>query len=158
VKNITTVSEDLDLFTLAGKAIAAASGSEKEGRELSLSEKQDMKAFGAGMRELSAALEKEPDNPFLQAAYGLLRHTFKVRDHFPLETLMEKIEDTKAEALAHLGRVEALLEASLTEDDCRTLKEVLESHGFGDVFLTRFALDDGAKLVGWNFEFRRLAK
>lgn len=158
VKNITTVSEDLDLFTSAGKVITAAWRSEKEGREFSLSEKQDMKAFGAAMRELSATLEKEPNNPFLQAAYGLLRHTFEVRDHFPLETLMEKIEDTKAETLAHLGRVEALLEASLTKDDCRALKELLESHRFGDVLLTRFALDDGAKLVGWNFEFRRLAK
>ena len=157
VKTITTVTNKLDLFRLAGKAIAAAWRSEKEGRELSSAEKQDMKAFGAAMHDLSAALEKEPNNPFLQAAHGLLRHTFKVRDHFPLATLMEKIEDTRAETLAHLGRIEALLEASLTEDDCRALKQMLESHRFGDVLCTRFALDGGAKLAGWNFEFRRLA-
>ena len=158
VKNITTVTNDLDLFRLAGKAIAAAWGSEKEGRELSSAEKQDMKAFGAAMGGLSDALEKEPNNPFLQAAYGLLQHTFKVREHFPLATLMEKIEDTRAETQAHLGRIRALLEASLTEDNCRALKQALESYRFGDVLWTRFALDGGAKLVGWNFEFSRVAQ
>jgi len=161
-EKILLVSEELELFDVAKEATMLAWTMEKappeKAQALLPAAREKMQAFKNGMAELADLVKENPNHPFLSGAHGLLSHTFAVRSHFPLETLVDKIEDTKKETLAHLGRVEALLEASLSESDCRALKEVLESNGFTDITFAPFYLEDGAKLAGWNFEFRRLAK
>ena len=156
VKNISLVVDGLTLFTLAKKATTAVWKTEK-GTELSASDREIIAAFGAAMKKLESKIEKDQGNQFFQATHGLLQHTFGARAHFPLNTLLDKIEDTKTETLAHLGLVQALLDASLTKENSHSLLVTLKDKGFGNIKHTPFTLENGTKLVGWNFEFRRLA-
>lgn len=158
---IRFVEEDLGIYDAAIKATEAVWTVEKadaaEARELAPVANRRLDAYKRAMKALVARLKENPDNHFLYNTYGLLRHTFEVRAHFPLDPLVEKIEDARTEALAHLGRVEALLEASVSESNCRALKTVLETKGFSDVRFEPFSIENDSKLVGWNFEFSRLA-
>lgn len=150
VAAITFVTKDLDLFNKARAATEAALSGDKTNSD-------KINPFEKALARLSAALQKDPDNTFFASAHGLMKHTFEVRDHFPLKTLLEKIDDTELEALAHQGRIEALLAASLSEADCRVLLESLGEQGFGGGDFKPFVLDDGARLVGWRLQFHRLA-
>ena len=162
IPKIRALTDELDIFTKASEATEAAWHMEKADpiarADMQAEVLPKLRAFQDAMKALARRLESDPENPVLKAPHGLLAHTFEVRRQVALDTLLDKIAETALETRAHLGRIEALLEAAVSEQQARDLLVSAEMLGFAPGAAEPFYLEDGKKLVGWNLAFSKLAK
>jgi len=162
IAKIRYLTDELDIFPKAAVATEAAWRLEQapplERLDMQESVMPKLQEFRDAMKQLAKKLEGDPENPVLHSTYGLLNHTFEIRAQVDLETLLDKITETGLEARAHLGRLEALVDAALPEDEANNLMHEAKTRGLGDGTLKPFYLDAGKKLVGWNLTFTALAK
>lgn len=162
IGKIRFLIHDLDIFTKASIATEAAwqigRAAPLERMEMQAKIMPKLQAFRDAMKKLAEKLKGDPENPVLHATYGLLHHTFEVHAQVDLETLLDKINETKLEARAHLGRIEALIAAALSKEDAQAITHAAEHLGFGEASVEPFTLEAGKKLVGWNLNFTALAQ
>lgn len=162
ISKIRFLTDQLDIFSKAAVATEAAwqlqQADPLKRIEMQAGIMPKLQEFRDAMGTLADRLKSDPENPVLQSSYGLLRHTFEIRAEVSLDTLLDKITDTGLETRAHLGRLTALVRASLSEKDAQELARTAKIHGFSDVAVIPFYLETGRKLVGWSLIFTALAK
>lgn len=110
------------------------------------------KAVDRFKASIEAARErsKHSINPFMfENATSVLADTFNKRGHFPLETLLGQVKIVRAEVLAHLGRLEALVAAAKSEADMSQLTESLSGLGFKNASFKAVNSGEEGSLVGW---------
>lgn len=150
------ILDDLALHQAAKNATTAVwlteqdAGGEGEAKAL-------LETFQAKMTRVGEKLKETPNSPFLRSTLGLLAHTFEVRRHFPLETLIKKINDAELEARAHRERISALVDVALSNPEVKALEGKFNEQGFMVVSKEPLVLENGTKLAGKVFEFERLA-
>lgn len=150
------VLNQIALFPTALEATEAVWRAEKEGAENAKAEIL-MKQFQDKMNHTARLARSNPEVTSIVHSLGLLKHTFEVRSHFPLEVLLGKIEDAYLEAQAHSGRLEALYEAALSPEKTRNLKQALEKQGFSGILAQPFELEERNRNVGTKLSFDFLA-
>ena len=117
------------------------------------------KAVSAFKARMEAARErsKVAINPFVyENVTSVLADTFNKRGHFSLETLLNQVEITRAEVLAHLGRLEALVAAAKSEADISDMTDSLSGLGFKNANYAAVTHGDDNDLVGWAVTAARL--
>lgn len=141
------------LFEAAEKAIRATWGL---GRAQTAPARPDRirakKAVGALKTRLEVARERSKGaaNPAMyNNVISVLADTFNKRGDFPLKTLLDQIEAMRAEVLAHLGRLEALVAAAKNEADIFEITDSLSGLGFRNANYATVTHGDDNDLVGW---------
>lgn len=141
------------LFKAAEKAIRAA---REMGRGPVAPARRDRvrakKAVSVFNERLAAVRERAKDvvNPVMyDSVTSLLADTFNKHGEFSLATLLDHVEVARAEVLAHLGRLEALVAAAKSEDDISYLIDSLEGLGFENTSYAAVTHGDETDLVGW---------
>ena len=110
------------------------------------------KAVGALKTRLEAAHERSKgaaNLPMYDNVISVLADTFNKRGDFPLKTLLDQVEAMRAEVLAHLGRLEALVAAAKNEADIFEITDSLPGLGFKNAEYVTVTHGDHGDLVGW---------
>ena len=110
------------------------------------------KVVSAFKARLEAARQrsKVSINPLMyENVTSVLADTFNKRRHFSLSTLLDQVELARAEVLAHLGRLEALVAAAKSEADISDMTDSLSDLGFINAKHLAVTRGDEDDLVGW---------
>lgn len=114
-------------------------------------------SFAQGLRELDQLKRRTP-TPFLESTYGLLRHCFEVRKSFALPEVLNKINDIEIETLAHRGRLLAMINAALSQEDCHSWIAWATARGLQALAPKPFCLEPTRELAGWTLKFLKVAE
>lgn len=129
LKRIGLVMDELKLYDLARCAIRKTWEAGLPGNPPDLNAVPAVAEFTAALHRLERAKAGDP-SPFYDSTHGLLTHTFKARNAFPLPDLLEKIGEIELETLAHRGRLLTLTAAALSEQECQTWIKAATAKGF----------------------------
>lgn len=90
------------------------------------------------------------ENPIiLGSTLSVLADTYAKRRYVPLETLQNKIDEAEIEVRAHLGRLEEMIEASLTEADMQAFVDTLKKSGLKSAEWEGEFSGEGGAQIGW---------
>ena len=88
-----------------------------------------------------------------QAVYrdtgSILQHTFRNRQAFPLDVLLDKVRETELSVDLHRDRLKALVDAAFDEDACRHLVATCKTHAAKQAAFDSIAAADGATTIAW---------
>lgn len=141
------------LFKAAEKAIRATwglgSGQTAPARPDRIRAEKAVGALKAGLEAARERLRGAANPAMYNNVISVLADTFNKRDDFPLKTLLDQVEAMRAEVLAHLGRLEALVAAAKSEADISEITASLSGLGFKDAKYAAVTRGDDDDLVGW---------
>jgi len=80
----------------------------------------------------------------------VLIHTFSVRAVFSLETLVDKIDESRRDMLANRGRLVELSRAAVDASGARAMAAALEGHGLTGLSVQPLLYDTDRRLIGWQ--------
>ncbi|GIX16356.1 MAG: hypothetical protein KatS3mg119_0542 [Rhodothalassiaceae bacterium] len=113
----------------------------------------------AGLKREADRLLKSlgaPANPgMVRHCVSLCLHTVSVAGHFPLRTLIEKIDELEAELDAHARRLGDLLAAAVAREDLASWAADLARFGATEVKTDALRAGPGEDLVAWIIDARR---
>lgn len=150
------IVEKVQLHALARQAIEAVVASERNpagpGSDPRLHAQaiQARDAFQAGIQKVVAQYGRTADSAVVMSITDVLIHTFSVRGGFPLETLVEKVEETKREALANRGRMIELSNAAVDEAGAREIAAALGAEGLKETRVEPLLYDLDRRMIGWQ--------
>jgi len=150
------IMDKVRLHTLARRAIEAVVASERNpdgaGRDAKLHARaiETRDEFQAGIQQVVKQYGGTRDSAVVMSIADVLIHTFSVRGGYSLETLIEKIEESKRETLANRGRLIELSKAAVNETGARAIAASLEEHGLKDMRVEPLLYDVDRRLIGWQ--------
>ncbi len=83
----------------------------------------------------------------------LLQQTFQHRQLFPIDTLLAKVEETRASVCFHRDRLQALVDAACDREDMQEVVALANRHGA--TASTVESIDSGSARLAWLLSFRR---
>ncbi|MBI1212439.1 MAG: methyltransferase domain-containing protein [Alphaproteobacteria bacterium] len=156
LEQIAFLVDKVRLYALARRAIEAVVASERNPAGPGSDPKLHARAietrdeFQAGIQEIVRRYGGTPDNAVVMSISDLLIHTFSVRGGYSLETLVDKVEESKRETLANRGRLIELSKAAVTEVGARGIATALEGQGLKDLSVQPMLYDVDRRLIGWQ--------
>ena len=150
------IVDKVRLHALARRAIEAVVASERNAAGAGSDPKLHARAietrdeFQAGIQKVVRQYGGTPDSAVVMSIADILIHTFSVRAGYSLETLVEKIEESKRETLANRGRLIELSKAAVTETGARGIAAALEAQGFKETSVQPLLYDIDRRLIGWQ--------
>jgi len=84
---------------------------------------------------------------------SILQHTLQNRFSFPVQTLLDKVSETEEAIELHRDRLNALIVAALSRDDCEKLVRQLRKLGCTKVDVNPVRDAAGQKMLGWCIDF-----
>ena len=111
--------------------------------------------FEQGLAAVSQAVANTPDRDMLRHVEDVLRHTYQVRHAVPMQMCLDKIDEVRAEVAAHKSRLEALVAAARSEDDCRRLVARFEGLGCQNGAIAPVTESEPPRLIGWELTAQR---
>ena len=90
-------------------------------------------AFEKALLKTGDLIETATEKQMVQSSGACLLDTFQKRGYFPVPALIAKIEEVRAEVLAHRGRLAALVHASRSKSDLARIEAQLRALGIDNV-------------------------
>lgn len=110
-------------------------------------------AFETALKRTGERLETASDPEMLKNSARVLIDAHTKRQLAPLSALEEKAEEVRLEIAAHRGRLQALLDAAVSTDDCDAMAADLNALGCEDASCAPVL--NGDALIGYRLEARR---
>lgn len=152
----TAFIEKLRLYALARWAIEAVVASERNPSGAGMEPKLHARAletrdeFQAAIQKLVQQYGGTPDSSVVMSIADVLIHTFSVRAVFSLETLVDKIDESRRDMLANRGRLVELSRAAVDASGARAMAAALEGHGLTGLSVQPLLYDTDRRLIGWQ--------
>jgi ubiquinone/menaquinone biosynthesis C-methylase UbiE len=111
---------------------------------------KDVRRFQAALEKTRTRMKTAYDTAMYENAALVLADTFNKRDHFTLPVLLDQVQLVQSEISAHLGRLQALDKAALSETRISALEQQLQALGMKELCHAGIRHGDSDRLVGWE--------
>lgn len=157
IQDATLLFDDADLFGKAKSLITKVGMTTTPSQRRSLARDREAEAlrhaFNAAAGAVSEAVEQSPQPEFLRTALSYVTRAYKALDSGGLQRSLLELQESEAELRAHVGRLQDLLRAAVSEERLAWVVLQLETLGFA-VEPTREIYHDEKSLMGWQLEAR----
>ncbi len=137
------------LFKVARAALEIAWRHDQSGVKPGTGAKARYAKYRAAHLQVAERMAQAENPQILGSTLSVLADTYEKRQYFPLETLQDKIAEAETEVRAHLGRLEEMVAASLTEADIQAFVDTLEKSGLKSAKWEGEFSGEGGSQIGW---------
>ncbi|MDX1404798.1 MAG: methyltransferase domain-containing protein [Woeseiaceae bacterium] len=159
LQDIDELQNEIAIFPAAQEAFPKVWAAERASRPLP---QADLATAQAAHDRFHQALAKIGETFQQRAAFAvyrdtgdILQHAFLNRQHFPVETLLDKVREVEQSVLLHKARLEALVGAALDESRCREYVEACRQHGAMACDYRPIGAANGDGQLAWAIDFSK---
>lgn len=151
--DIAELEDDIGIFPAATEALTLVCEVERARSPVSPETIERARRAHDSFHERLARMAEDISRRAAQAVYrdtgSILQHTFRNRQAFPLEALLDKVRETGFSVQLHRDRLRALVDAAFDEDACRHLVAACESRGARQGSFDSITAADGTTTLAW---------
>ena len=150
------LTNDARLYDVAANCLEAVTGLERAGAPTDDMKERADSSFAEFQRALANAADYLPsatDQRMVEHSGSLLVHTFQNRGYFELPVLLEKVEELRAEVLAHRARSLEMAEAAVSRERANEIADRLGALGLTNASVGE--QHDADALFGYVIEAER---
>lgn len=154
LEDIDELLNDIDIFSATTIALRLVRGIEESKGSTSEPDVDRAKAafedYHARLTKLGEIWQQKTASAVFRSAGDILQHTFQHRHLFPLQQLLDKVDESKNAVLFHKARLEALLAAAKSAGECAQIETLFLGLGCSKAETNAVNDQSGTNLLGWR--------